>query len=79
MSRPQAQQDALDLMTNGLITLEEGRGRFEKAGGQAADFIAFAKEHRNEIFHGDPITGEECEWPKEYEAGPQKSAQARGR
>jgi hypothetical protein len=79
MSRPQAQQDALDLMTDGLLTLEEGRERFAKAGGQAADFIAFANEHRNEIFHGDPITGEELEWPKEYEAGPQKSAQVRGR
>jgi hypothetical protein len=79
MNRSQAQQDVLDLMTEGFITLDEGRERFEKAGGQIADFIAFAREHRSEILHGDPITGEEHEWPAEYETGPQKASPKRGR
>jgi hypothetical protein len=79
MSRTPAQKEVLDQMTDGLITLEEGRERFEKAGGVFADFKAFANENRNEIFHGDPISAETWPWPKEYGPAPEKAAPKRWR
>ena len=45
-SRP---NDILALMMDGLITIEEGRAKHRKAGGNAAEFEAFVKRHRREL------------------------------
>ena len=49
-SRP---ADILELMLEGFITIEEGRAKHRKAGGNAAEFEAFVKRHRRELISGD--------------------------
>ncbi len=70
-------------MADGLITLEEGPKRYLKAGGSPDAFKAFAIEHKHEIFHADPITGEEWPWPEEFsieslKAAPERALMAEG-
>ena len=45
-SRP---ADVLALMLDGFLTIEEGREKHRKAGGNAAEFEAFVKRHRREL------------------------------
>jgi hypothetical protein len=45
-SRP---ADVLALMLDGFLTIEEGREKHRKAGGQPAEFEAFVKRHRREL------------------------------
>ena len=40
-------------MLEGFITIEEGRAKHRKAGGNAAEFEAFVKRHRRELISGD--------------------------
>jgi hypothetical protein len=51
--------DYLEQMTDGLITLEEGRERYLKAGGNLADFEAFVELHREDIATNAEAFGEE--------------------
>jgi hypothetical protein len=41
--------DVLELMLEGFLTIEEGRAKYSKAGGNAAEFEAFVKQHRQEL------------------------------
>ena len=36
-------------MLDGFLTIEEGREKHRKAGGNAAEFEAFVKRHRREL------------------------------
>ncbi len=49
-SRP---ADILELMLEGFITIEEGRAKHRKAGGNAAEFESFVKRHRRELISDD--------------------------
>ena len=49
-SRP---ADILELMLEGFITIEEGRAKHRKAGGNAAEFELFVKRHRRELISDD--------------------------
>ncbi len=45
--------DVLALMLDGFLTIEEGREKHRKAGGNAAEFEAFVKRHRRELVSDD--------------------------
>ena len=45
--------DVLELMLDGFLTIEEGQAKYRKAGGNAADFEAFVKQHRHELVSDD--------------------------
>ncbi len=49
-SRP---ADVLELMLDGFLTIEEGREKHRKAGGNAAEFEAFVSKHRRELVADD--------------------------
>ena len=49
-SRP---ADVLELMLLGFLTIEEGREKHWKAGGNAAEFEAFVRQHRQELVSND--------------------------
>lgn len=41
--------DILELMLHGFCTIEEGRAKYQKAGGDPRAFEAFVKQHRREL------------------------------
>jgi hypothetical protein len=45
--------DVLELMREGFITIEEGREKHRAAGGNAATFEAFVRQHRRELVSDD--------------------------
>ncbi len=45
--------DILELMLDIFLTIEEGREKYLKAGGNAAEFEAFVKQHRHELVSDD--------------------------
>ena len=65
------QREILSDMLDGIITLEEGEARWTapSMGGSLETFKAIANQHRESIFHGDAVTGEEEPWPYEIQPG----------
>ena len=49
-SRP---ADVLALMLDGFLTIEEGREKHRRAGGNAAEFEAFVRRHRGSLVSDD--------------------------
>ena len=69
MSDFRMRQDTMQHVFDGLLTLEEGRERCMQFRGELTEaeafeeYKSFAIKNRAEIFHGDPLTGEEWPWP----------------
>jgi len=70
--RSQAEQrEILRDMFDGMITLKEAEARWiaPSTGGSLEQFKAIANKHRERIFHGDAVTGEEEPWPYAIQPG----------